>query len=81
MATKLTHFAHPRGWEKGEQVNPVVRQGKPAVERDATIFEAPYTPMDMFEDAPPPDGDKDITFLVFTTAAHRDQWLKWWSKQ
>lgn len=65
--TALTHFAHPRGWLKGEPVKETVCCTMPAVERETVTRPTPGTP---------PAAEA----LVFTNPAHRSQWLKWWRK-
>ncbi len=65
---KLKHFAHPRGWEKGEAVQPIVTDGyKPAVMVCRALAGAV------------PEGQ--IEYLEFTNADARNQWVKWWSKK
>lgn len=65
---RLTHFAHPQGWTKGESVVKIGDR-KVQVERECRSAS--------------PAGqaiDGQITFVEFTSEAHRDQWLKWWRK-
>lgn len=72
--TKLTHFAHPRGWGKGCPMRMTSSVGgAPAV-----------VPADQPGDRP---GDLlghvlpgTIPYLAFTNDIHRAQWLKWWRK-
>lgn len=64
--SKLTHYAHPRGWIKGEPMmgNP----DRPFAVTPVRIWNSDDLPTD------------HATILSFTTAAVRDQWLKWWGK-
>lgn len=66
--TKLTHMAHPKGWEKG---CPVEVRGLQVWRSSDLELLSPVGPAQV----------GNVEFLGFTNAEHRDQWLKWWRKK
>lgn len=66
---KLKHFAHPRGWVKGDPVAGFMERGTPVAGR---MGPPEYLQADQAEGI--------LTDLHFTNEPARDQWLKWWRK-